>query len=241
MSTSVSDNESYPQACKLAANYDIYFDKFKSNPDYTFVLEHVTYEEGLEYYKYSPQHIKDNISKFSVNDKFGSPKMWNYAFGEFSPTTLRYAKILGDLSQLKLDGSKIVEVGCGYGGQYTVLRQMFKPEKYTFIDLKEPLLLIEKYVKMHRLDDIKLEFLSPDNIKPVESDIFISNYAISECVTDVQDMYIENFVNRAKHGYIIHNNFTGYSHEQFIAKTNKKIKVFEERPKLHDKNVLLVW
>lgn len=241
MSTSVSDNESYPRVCKLAAEYDIYFDNFKRDPDYTFVLEHVTGEEGLEYYKYSPQYIKDNISKFSINDKIGSPRTTKYDFGEFSPTTLRYAKILGDLSQLKLDGARIVEVGCGYGGQYTVLRQMYKPEKYTFIDLKEPLMLIEKYITTHNLNDIQLEFCSPDNVKPTESDIFISNYALSECTADIQDVYIKNYVNNAKHGYLLYNNFAGYSHEQFIAKTNKKIKVFEERPKLHDKNVLLVW
>lgn len=241
MSTSTSDNNSYPEICELAATTYEYFATFKRDSRYTAILEHVSGESGLEYYQNSIPLIKENILKFSINDSIGSPGMCQYDFGIFSPTTLRYAKILGDLSQLKLDGIRIVEVGCGYGGQYTVLRQLFKPAKYTFVDLKEPLMLIEKYVKELKLDDIELNFVSPDKTAATESDLFISNYAFSECHADIQDIYIENYINNAKRGYMIYNNFNGYSHEEFCKKVKKKVKVFKEIPNTYEKNVLLAW
>ena len=243
MSTSVSDNFAYSEVCKKAASDNNAFDTFKSNPDYTVILEHFFPEEGLEHFKAFRNNklMLDNLEKFKINDKYGSPKKYNYSFGEFSPTTLRYIKVLSDLSQLNLNDKTIIEIGPGYGGQYVVLRQVFKPKKYIFIDLDPALQLVKKYVNRNALDDIELDFIPILDVTPINCDLIISNYAISECNKNVQDIYLNFIINRSKHGYIIYNNMRGYNHIEFIEKCTKKIKIFPEVPQTHPKNVLLVW
>jgi putative sugar O-methyltransferase len=243
MSTSISDTSSYTDICEQAAKTDEVFRIFKQLPRYTDILEHVTPEEGKEYADFAlvnPQ-ILANLVKFICNDMQGSPRTHVYPFGCFSPTTLRYMKILNDLSQLKLDDISIVEIGCGYGGQYTVLRQLFKPSQYTFVDLPPVLKLIEKYVKNLELNDIPLNFVTPQILQPIEADLVISNYAFSECTKEIQDVFLKQIVNNCKHGYMIYNNMNGYSHSEFIERCSKKVKVHAERPQTHPKNVLLTW
>jgi len=240
---SVTDNITYPEVCRLAASDDSVFNNFKRLPDYTQVLEHVTCEQGGEYAKFfqSNKNILSNLSKFTINDTLGNPKVCNYEFGTFSPTTLRYIKILNDLSQLNLNNKTIVEIGAGYGGQYTVLRQLYKPKKYIFVDLASTLLLVEKYVNKLGLSDIEIEFIEGNKTKPIVSDLVISNYAFSECPTSIQDVYIENILERAKNGYMIYNNMLGYTHEQLMTKCSKAIKINHEVPLTHSENVLVTW
>ena len=243
MTTSVSDNSTYPEICKLASKDDVYFNTFKSLPRYTDILEHVTYEEGLGYiqqFSYNDEIIK-NINRFMVNDISGLPRMYDYTYGRFSPTTLRYIKILNDLMQLNLNDITITEIGAGYGVQYTILRQLFKPKKYIFIDLPPVLELIKTYINKLNLNDIDVQFMDATSLdNNIISDLVISNYAFSECTTDIQDMYIP-IINNSRHGYMIYNNMEGYTHDQFIAKTNHKIKINREVPQTHPKNVLLSW
>jgi len=241
--TSVSNNITYPEVCRLAAKDDSFFANFKHQPGYTEILEHVTCEEGFEYARFfqNNNNILSNLNKFTLNDTLGSPRVCTYGFGTFSPTTLRYIKVLNDLSQLDLNEKTIVEIGAGYGGQYTVLRQLYKPKKYIFVDLAPTLLLIEKYINKLGLSDIEVEFIEGNNIKPVTADLVISNYAFSECSTDIQDAYIANVLENAKNGYMIYNNMFGYTHEQLIAKCSKAIKINQEIPQTHPKNVLITW
>ena len=243
MSTSSSDNGAYPQFCKLASTDNNVFESFKTSPVYNGVLEHVTVEEGLQYYN----HFKHNtgiiscLDKFKINDKVGSPKVYNYDFGKFSPTTLRYIKVLSDLSQLKLDGIDIIEIGAGYGGQYVTLRQYAKPKSYTIIDLPEVISLQKKYIQANNLNDIEIKFYSIENLPEISGDLLISNYALSECITAVQDIYIEKIINNCKRGYIIHNRDTGYTSSEFKQIIKPSVKQFKEMPSTAPNNVLLTW
>ena len=242
--TSTSDNNIFPNFCELASNDEKVFNVFKRNPELTAILEHVTVQEGYECFLHFKKNkeIVNILSKFNINDVHGNPVIYNYEFGNFSPSTLRYIKILSDLSQLQLNNINIVEIGGGYGGQYTVLRQFATPKSYTFIDLPLVLKLQKKYVEKNKLDDIQVNFYSSDNLPNIDADLVISNYAFSECITDIQDIYIDRVIKTSKNGYFIYNNFEGYKHEEFIKILNsKKIKTFDEKPKTGTNNVLLVW
>ena len=240
--TSTSDNKTYPEICLAAASYEAVFKDFKRNPSYMPILEHVCCEEGQHYYdNIKNADVLANIKKFTVNDMLGSPNICNYEFGSFSPTTLRYVKILSDLSEFNLNDKTIVEIGAGYGGQYTIIRQMFKPKKYVFIDLHPTLLLIKKYISKLGLDDIELEFIEGNNVAPINSDIVISNYAFSECMTSIQDLYIKNVIDNSSCGYMIYNNQNGYTHEQFKNICNKYVTVSNEVPNTNPNNVLVTW
>lgn len=246
MSSSISDNSEYPEVCLWAATTEAGFLNFKRNPVYNSILEHVTYEEGIEYIQQfiSNTNIISNIEKFKINDKLGNPTKYNFQnFGEFSPTTLRYIKILNDLSQLDLNDKHIVEIGAGYGGQYTVLRQLFKPRKYTFVDLDSVTKLIKRYVTTLELNDTPLDFIDGTRLtESISSDLVISNYAFSECDFKIQDMYIEKILRNTKHCYMLYNNFNGYKHDELIKIINRSnIRVSKEIPQTHPNNVLLTW
>jgi len=210
---------------------------------YTTILEHVSKEEGLQYFNHFKlnKSILSCLDKFKQNDELGSPTIVKYDFGEFSPTTLRYIKVLSDLSQLKLDGMDIVEIGAGYAGQYTVLRQYAKPSSYTIVDLPDVIKLQREYIKRNKLDDIKVNFYSLEDLPNLTGDLVISNYALSECVSEVQDVYIEKIINNCNRGYIIHNNFEGYNHTEFANIINHKVSEFKELPQTAPNNVLLTW
>jgi putative sugar O-methyltransferase len=244
MGTSQTDNGTWPDFCERAANDNTIFDTFKQADTTRTTLEHVSEKLGSIYYDHILLNEKiKSLEKFKVNDRYGTPSKVEYPFGSFSPTTLRYIKIVSDLSQLSLEDMDIVEIGGGYGGQYTVLRQYAKPKSYTFVDLPRVLKLQKRYIEKNNLDDIELNFYNSDNLPSRTYDLVISNYAISECDTDIQDIYISKIIKNSKHGYIIHNKFRGHAVDTFIDLSTKKVKVTNENPQTNRQwdNALLTW
>ena len=242
---STADNGAFPRVCETAANDDESFSIFKQDPVFTSILEHVAPDLGLKYYEWFSLNKKiiKLLDKFKANDRFGSPTIIDYEFGSISPSTLRYIKILSDLSQINLENKDIVEIGGGYGGQYTVLRQYAKPKSYTFIDLPEVLKLQERYVKENNLDDITLNFDDSETLPTMKPDLVISNYAFSECNAEIQDIYLARIIKNSKRGYILHNSYRGYDVDSFINHTGKNVKKYKERPQTCSagNTVLLTW
>ena len=77
-----------------------------------------------------------------------------------------------------------------------------------------------------------------------EYDLIISNYAISECNKDVQKYYIENILSKSKHGYITHNQFNGYTLNEFvdiIKSFGNEVVVTKESPLTGKNNVIIKW
>ena len=246
--TSISDNINYPNFCEQASTVPSIFKVFKQHLIYQHILEHVTYSQGLQYIENfkTSSNIIDKIELFRINDKLGSPITYNYNdFGWFSPTTLRYIQILKDLSQHNLDNKHILEIGAGYGGQYVVLRQLYKPKKYTFVDLPAVLKLIKKYINELGLNDIELEFIDgTQSIAEQQPFLTISNYAFSECVIAEQNKYIASILSNSKHCYMLYNNMNGYTHTEFtniMIQLNKKVKILDEILKKYIHNVLITW
>ncbi len=114
-----------------AAGDDSVFSIFKSLPAYRAVLEHVTYEQGVEYLKHIDSDA-DALASLAVNDVYGWPAKYSYpAVGVVSPTTLRYAKVACDLRK-HFDGVRtIAEIGVGYGGQRLVLSNLLRQRTAT--------------------------------------------------------------------------------------------------------------
>jgi hypothetical protein len=151
------------------------------------------------------------LPEFKTNDSIGNPNTSTYpACGTISPTTLRYIKVVSDLSKILKDKIKIIEIGGGYGGQCKIIHDYCKPSKYTMIDLAEPAKLQEKYLKNF---GIKVN----SNIA-VKYDLCISNFAFSECYRDIQEKYIENILLKSKKGYITgaFNNMDNYTEKELL-------------------------
>ena len=102
VSTSVSDNQIYPQVCIEASNNYRIFNNFRRDPIYNQILEHVSEELGKEYLEFvaNDPEVLAALEKFKANDDYGNPRIYSYRdVGEISPTTLRYIKVLVDLKK----------------------------------------------------------------------------------------------------------------------------------------------
>jgi hypothetical protein len=151
MSTSLSNNQIYPQACLDASNDYRAFNSFRKNRIYNQILEHVPEEQGKAYLELISGHaaILDSMDLFKSNDDYGGPRMYHYPkVGLISPSTLRYVKVLCDLKMhfQTLDGLSICEIGVGYGGQCRVINAYFRPRAYTLIDIQPALALAQRYL-----------------------------------------------------------------------------------------------
>ncbi len=85
---------------------------------YNEILEHVPRQEGEAYLRLitCDAQIFSAINLFKANYAYGGPVMCEYEeAGEFSPTTLRYVKVLTDLKRQlgTLDNLQIYEIGVG--------------------------------------------------------------------------------------------------------------------------------
>jgi hypothetical protein len=205
--TSVTDDGAYTRLCDRAASDPVVFASFKRHPDYTPVLEHVNPDEGAEYLRLALEQsppFAALLERFRDNDRLGNPHVADYGeHGSFSPTTLRYVKVMSDLVTLfgPLDGFRIIEIGCGYGGQCFTVHVASQPESYVLVDL-DPCLRLQK-VYLTELGVQNISCLSPEQLPNDGAyDLIISNYAFSECTGDVQREYLARVLRQSQRGYL---------------------------------------
>jgi hypothetical protein len=241
------DYSAYLRICQQAAENDLVFETFKRHPDYTPILEHVSYEQGMGYIEQIQRNapvLLNSMDKFVTNDLVGKPHKRFYPgiMQDMSPTTLRYIKVLGDLVLWfgSLNDLDIVEIGGGYGGQCKIICDIFKPRSYKIIDLPEVLALTEKY--LNRLYITNVQYNSPDKLERGKYDLCISNYAFSEVGRNYQNIYIENVINKSAMGYLTCNfiapeNLT----KDEILNLKPNFTVYEERPLTGEGNLIYTW
>jgi len=250
--TSISDETNYTKFCEEASKNDVLFKNFRTNNHYTEILEHVTKDEGSIYLqiikKENPELLK-NFDKYKTNDIVGQPNIFNYEVGLMSPTTLRYVKVLGDLINNfgDLNGKSVVEIGCGYGGQAKIITDTFDVKSYTLIDLKPVLSLTKKYLTSVGCDMSKINFETLDSLSnDLNYDLFISNYAFTECNKKIQSEYFDRVISKSKMGYITANFINQYFNLDFYTKEELMGKIpnsytLEEKPKTHPNNIIILW
>lgn len=246
------DYNAYLKVCQEAAENDEVFKDFKRHPDYTPILEHVSFSQGLGYLEEINQnfpYLLKYINRFATNDTLGNPYI--YYYGELgisiSPTTLRYIKVLGDLMNLFgcLNGIDIVEIGVGYGGQCKIIYDWAKPKSYTLIDLSESLVLSGKYLKRQYLKQQDLDTIilrNADDPSEIHYDLCISNYAFTEIGRNYQNFYAEKIIKNSNKGYITCNFIASENltkEEIFALKSN--FTVYQEKPLTGDGNLIYTW
>jgi hypothetical protein len=247
----ITDYNRYSNLCGEAVKDEEVFKDFKSRPEFTYMLEHVTYEQGLGYLaeiKLLQPKLLNHIECFATNDSLGSPKMYWYdeINMEISPTTLRYVKVLADLKSHfgNLTGLDIVEIGIGYGGQCKIIHDYFVPKSYTLIDLPSVILLTDKYLECHGIQNTV--FQTPNWPSETRYDLCISNYCFTEIDRQSQDMYVKTVINRSAKGYITCNHLNQREkdgvmtiHEIFRMKKNGEF--IAEVPLTAPHNAIYIW
>lgn len=250
--TSLSDNQKYPSFCDLAAKNDEVFENFRKNSVYSAIVESVRYKLGKKYLKIINSQTPELVNwfdKFRENDRYGSPYIYDYGkYGRFSPTTLRYIKVLSDLIIIfgDLKNMKIVEIDGGYGGQCKIISDFFNINSYSIVDLKPSLDLSKKYLDKLRVKNVS--FLTSDDLlnKEKKYDLVISNYAFSECLRPIQNFYFEKVIRNSERGYIIWNfinektGFDLYTIKEFSEKI-KNARVIVAKPHSFSATRILFW
>lgn len=227
---------------------------FKSNKIYCDILEHVSENHGFSYLKLICSEFNnisfDNIKEFcAINDKYGNPKMFIYNYQDnvlmCSPTSLRYIYhsllILEHYKNTSCEN--IVEVGCGYGGLCLAINYFsnvlnIKINKYNLVDLSNPCILIEEYLKLNK-NNIYTEIRIHDsstyggNINDTKL-FFISNYCYTEISKEHNKQYTNILLPKTKSGFITWQNGGNkgvYPVDNSSKIINKKIiKIIEEKP-----------
>lgn len=252
---SISQHGKYLEFCKLAALDDKVFNQFKKNPYYRCILEHATYEQGLQYLEVltsKESALLHQIELFSKNDQIGNPVTYDYPrIGKFSPTTLQYIKIAHDIFEYFEDLSSlhIVEIGGGYGGQCFILSLLNGFSHYTMIDLPECLPLADKYLKAQNVSNV--DFFNPQQLDSITScDFVISNYAFSEIDYQEQLDYLNKILKKAPRGYMTINfisklfdvnSLTPQNLILYLEGQGAEVQAIPEYPQTGDGNLIIVW
>lgn len=209
--------ESICQSCNLSS--------FKSHPNYTYMLEHVSKVQGDEYIYFIKNTMNitdDEIKKFcTLNDSIGNPKKDEFGFMVASPSSLRYIfhahLILKHLSNLNLQIIDIVEVGGGYGGLSLAVHHFsekygLKINSYTIVDLPSISKLQNLYLNKVA-PSLKVDFVDATTFGEgiTKQNMFlISNYCFSEISTEFQKKYIDTLFPKVSHGFMAWNMIPTY-------------------------------
>lgn len=246
--SSMSDTPAYLSVCKIACEDEEIFKVFKSNRDYRQILEHVNYEQGLEYLKIiesDPFSLKI-LQNLTYSEDGGPFKYTFKRYGKLSPTLLRYIKITGDIHALfgNISQFKIAEIGVGTGGLCAQIVNNFDVNQYDLFDLPDVLHLSEKCISRSGIKaniNPRYDFTSSVH----EYDLVISNYAFSELTRDIQMKYMSEVVLKSKHGYLIYNHISPDSYDSLSASDFCKMVpnavIRPEVPLTHQDNVVITW
>lgn len=249
ISTSLSDNQIYPQVCLDAANDYRFFNQFRQNPVYNEILEHVTEQEGAAYLELiaHDQALLGEMDKFRQNDLYGTPRIYQYPnVGFMSPSTLRYVKVLSDLKNLfqSLDNLNICEIGVGYGGQCRIINALYVPATYCLVDIKPALLLAQRYLDNYAVQTT-FSYMTMNDLEKSNYDLVVSNYAFTELPRDIQEIYLQKVILNSHRGYIIYNDinpaeFKSYKKEELLRMIPGS-RIIDEVPLTHPNNCVIVW
>ncbi len=241
---------SYREICRDAALNDTVFQNFRSIKAY---FDAVECGQGGEFAHYIITHATPKtlslIPECRTLDLYGNPIRNDIpGFGLFSSTTLRYVLVADHISRL-FDLPKdytAVEIGAGFGGQACILSQILPFSQYYIYDLPEVEMLIDKMTSTLSIHNVTC--LDAHEELPVDSiDLFISNYALTECDRQTQLDYFNRVAIKAKRGYILYNDTNLFDHltlTDFIELFQKH----EIMPIIHPEpvfsytgNVLITW
>lgn len=215
---------------------------FKSNDNYTYMLEHVNTEQGYNYLYEIKNKFNElyNLNKKSLidicydNDIYGKTNKFDFNdFCSCSPSNLRYILhsflALQFMKNNSLNNIDIIEIGGGYGGLCLFIYKIapifdIVINSYTIFDLEYPMILQKKYLKLHNININTYDINSNFNLN--NNSFLISNYAFSEISLDLQQNYSNKLLNPyISYGFLAWNNIEVYN---FID--NKDIKKEKEFP-----------
>ena len=205
---SIYDQPVFAELALLAAKEEGQFAHFKRDPFFNLLWENHTFEEGkrwLQDIEAKSPWMKERFDLFRQNDQLGSPRVFDYGKeGFFSPSTLRWIALAGDLKLRlgSLSNLHIVQIGAGYGGLCKILHAMEGFGSYAIVDLPEPLALAKKYLEELGVENVV--FLTPEELpKKTRYDLVISDMSFSEFNRSYQEVFFDKILSCSHSGYLL--------------------------------------
>jgi hypothetical protein len=207
--SSISDMPEYRAICRQAAEHADIFAGFREHPIYRWVVSTAIPHDARDCHAVLEARDFDFafFDRIRDLDRLGGPRLEAYpGAGDVAPQTMRYVKTLSDLEGLfgSLDGKSVIEIGGGFGGQCAVLSRRFQLERYTLVDLAEPLMVARRYLEAAGIRNVafaELAELSPT----MAYDLAISAYGLSEVARPFQIDYLQRVLRPATAGYVLWN------------------------------------
>lgn len=231
------DDQLFRQECLKIAN-DL--TNFKRNPVYCRFInnDNRPYETAFKFYdhiKYCYPELLLYIDDFKENDLIGNPTLHGVGNHFISPGTLRFIKVVGDISRFGFES--VIEIGSGYGGQCFVLKKLYDVP-YTLVDIPESLAVAKAYLKQVKL----VRFVNSTEVKPISAGLVISDYCLSEMDKDGVDFYLNTVVRYCNNGYFTCNKIgvTDYLLSQ-LKEIFHQVVVEPEKPKTSKHDNIIVY
>jgi hypothetical protein len=216
---------------------------FKRNPEFIKYIGNDI--RKVDVAKSFYDYIKDQYMyllqyDFRINDVIGDPNIFVFDNKEFSPGTLRFVKVIGDIYKNLGHIKNIVEIGSGYGGQALVFN-IVQLVNYTCIDILECLELAKSY--HHTLGWNSCNYMGIENIKEREYDLCISDYCLGEMDLEGIKFYIDNVVSKCKFAYITTNRDGHYFSQMcaILMDSFESVKCVDEEPKTTKHNNCIIY
>ncbi len=208
-SSIMSNEQDYLDICKKAASNPSAFATFRKHRAIVRGIEGLSSHLGKACLQKIPQDLKKRLPELQKYETIGSPRLARYDIGNYSPCTLRYVMVLGDLKKRfgPLNDMRIAEIGGGFGGMCAVTSILESFASYSLIDLPCVLDLAKTF--LDKLDVQNVSYIRHDSLDQAKNyDLIISNYAFSEIEAKYQIEYLDRVIKNVPRGYMIIN-FTG--------------------------------
>jgi hypothetical protein len=218
----VYDQKAIKQACQKAASQEDAFAHFKTDPFFSLLYPHFSYEKALAVVE------KEDIllEKLHEIDAVGGAKRLLFGQkGEFSLAAVRHLYIAQQLREKfkSLSPKQIVIIGAGDGGLCQLVQEIYHPQSITLVDLPEPLALARRVLEKQQMQTA--HFFTPDQLpQDLKSDLVISDCYFSMFAKGVQEQLIERILSHAQAGF-----FFAQLYPKHYAATSLAPKELQER------------
>lgn len=238
----------YKETCKECCENENIFRTFRSNPNYNYIVgcDSHGYNTAKMFFEFIKKHYEElyiNLDSFQKIEDVGGPPLYGFENNrlKFSPNTLRYIKVLGDLNLHigNLKNLDVVEIGPGYGGQSIVINNYNKVSSYTYIDCVESINLIKKYVSF--FEPFETIFYDTNSIEEKKWDLVIADSSLSEMDDEAFDFYLNKIIKNSKRAYMTMNDdYRRNTTIQKIKSVFPNIKIFKDEPVLNPNNTCYI-
>lgn len=246
-STSLSDDDRYPDFCWRAATQSDVFADFRRAPEYMSVVG-LDVDRGREHFQALPQDSRaaQLITRLADEDVVGNPIPYTLPNGlAIAPTTLRYLKFADDIERLfgSLEGWEVCEIGVGYGGQCRVLDAMWALRRYTLVDLRAALALAERFLG-HVPLRAPLRFSTVSELAAEQYDLVISTYAYSELSGGIQEAHFRKVVEGSRRGFVVFDDVAASSRHGMTAEELRERvggRTIPQEPLTDSRSQVVIW